>query len=118
SLSKWEPAHSMFRARERSDSFECRFESMWGYAVPCRTFGFYEGLPYARRIDAAYAWIGEDRSGLIFNIDPTQQAYQIVIETLDRVSPSLRFKMKLNGTDLLDSSTNLQHIEANFAGSV
>jgi hypothetical protein len=118
SLSKWEPADSMFRAPERLDSFECRFESMWGYAVPCRTFGFYDGLPYATRIDSAYAWIGEHRSGLIFNIDPTQQTYQIVIETLDRVSPSLRFKIKLNGADLLDSSTNLPRIEASFASSL
>ena len=92
SPSKWEAANSMFRARERSDTFECRFESMWGYAVPCRAFGLYEGLPYERNVGSAYAWIGEQRSGFIFDIEPTQQTYQLVVETLDRVSPSPRIQ--------------------------
>ena len=118
SPSKWEVGDSLFRAHERSDTFECRLESMWGYAVPCRTFGLYEGLPFGRAIDSAYAWIGEHRSGLIFNIDPSQQTYQLRVEMLDRVSPSPRFKIKLNGVDLSELSYNSPDIQAIFAGNL
>src|SRR5262249_10842034 len=119
SLSRWDPAHSMFRARERPDLFECRFDSMWGYAVPCRTFGFYDALPYRTDLNSSYAWIGEQRSGLIFDIEPNQGRYQVLIEILDRVSPAREFKMKLNGSDLFQlSDSSSVTIKAVFASDL
>ena len=118
SLSTWTPIDSMFRARERPDHFECRFKSMWGYAVPCRAFGFYDAVPYSKNFDSSYAWIGETRSGLIFDIQPHQKDYQVVIDTLDCVSPLRQLKMKLNGSDLIATSDGQGRMEATFQGSL
>jgi hypothetical protein len=112
--SKWRPMDSMFRRQERADEFECRFESMWGYAVPCRTFGFFDGIPYRTALGSSYAWIGETNAGLIFDINPSQGDYQLVIKIADVVSPSRALEVFLNGTRLPNKSRDATHIEAIF----
>jgi hypothetical protein len=118
SFGRWEPTDSMFRAQERPDHFECRFESMWGYAVPCRTFGFYDALPDQKDLSSSYAWIGETRSGLIFDIEPHDQIYQLLIKMLKCVSPSRQLKITLNGTRLIETSDDPGHIQATFSGKL
>ena len=97
--SKWRPADSMF-GRKQADRYECRFESMWGYALPCRTFGFYDAVPYRTALGSSYAWIGETNAGLIFDIEPSQRSYQLVVEILDIGSASRIVEVRLNGTKL------------------
>jgi len=119
SLSTWTPAHSMFRARKHADQFTCSFESMWGYAVPCRTFGFYEGVSYKRNFfDSSYAWIGEQTAGFIFDIEPSRKNYKVIIDSLDCVSPSRRLGIKLNGTSIFASPNGPAHIEAIFSSEL
>ena len=113
-LSKWRPADSMFRRQERTDRFECRFESMWGYASPCRTFGFFDGVPYRTALGSSYAWIGETNAGLIFDINPRQGDYQLVVEILNSVSPLRALEVSLNGVRLATKLRDATRMEAIF----
>jgi hypothetical protein len=118
-LSTWHPVHSMFRRAESPDRYECRFESMWGYAVPCRAFGFFDGASYRTALDASYAWIGESSAGLIFDINPTEGDYTLVVEVLDIVSSSRQLGVRLNGISLLTrSSADATRIEATFSSTL
>ena len=118
SFSQWQATDSFFRARDRVDQFECRFESMWGYAVPCRTFGFFDGLPLLSNPSSSYAWIGETSAGFIFDIQPRESSYQLIIDTVDCVAPSRRMNIRLNGTTLVEKSDNPARIEATFSGRI
>jgi len=114
-LSTWTPMDSMFRQQQRPDRYECEFECMWGYALPCRSFGFFDAMPYRTALSSSYAWIGETRAGLIFNVAPSQEKYQLTIEILGVVSPPYRLQVFLNGTKLIDNSQNAPRLEATFA---
>jgi hypothetical protein len=115
--SKWRPADSMF-GRARADRYECRFESMWGYALPCRTFGFYDALPYRTALGSSYAWIGETNAGLIFDIEPSQGSYQLVVKLLDIASPPRVMEVNLNGTKLATKWQDPLRIEAVLSGDL
>jgi hypothetical protein len=117
-LSNWHPTNSFFRARHRADHFECQFESMWGYASPCRTFGFYDAVPYRTNLASAYAWIGETHAGLLFDIDPKRGNYQLTIKTVDAVSPSRRLKIELNGTELPKASDSSGYFSTSFSSDL
>ncbi|WP_457094740.1 hypothetical protein, partial [Microvirga sp. P5_D2] len=56
-LGRWSKADSLFGKLDQSDRFTCEFESMWGYAYPCRTYGFYDGAA-AKTVTSrtSYAW--------------------------------------------------------------
>jgi len=117
--STWRPEDSMFRGAESRDRYECRFESMWGYAVPCRAFGFFDGMSYRPALGSTYAWIGETVAGLIFDIDPIGGDYALVVEVLNIVSPSRQLGILLNGTRLTTkSSPDANHIEATFSSTL
>jgi hypothetical protein len=87
---------------------------MWGYALPCRTFGFFDGMPYRTALGSSYAWIGETNAGLIFDINPRQGDYQLDVEILDVVSPSRALEVFLNETKLSNKLRDATHIEAIF----
>ena len=112
--SKWEPAESMFRRQERPDQFECRFESMWGYASPCHAFGFYDSVPYRAALGSSYAWIGETTAGMIFDIQPSHPVYQLIVEVVDAVSPSRGMELSLNGTKLTEGHLDATSFRATF----
>ena len=115
---KWRPTDLMFRRSEHADRYECRFEYMWGYAVPCRTFGFFEPQPLHAALDSSYAWIGEANAGLIFDIEPSQASYQLVIEIQSVASSSHEVEVTLNGTKLSGQWQDPTHFEAIFSGNL
>jgi hypothetical protein len=116
--SKWQPADSMFRRQERADRYECRFEAMWGYALPCRTFGFFDVQPLRAALGSAFAWIGETNAGLFFDIEPAPTSYRLRIEIQAVVSPSPALETSLNGTKLASTWHDATHIEATFSGDL
>jgi hypothetical protein len=112
--SKWQPTESMFRRQERPDQFECRFESMWGYASPCHAFGFYDPIPYRAALGSSYAWIGETTAGMIFDIQPSHPMYQLLVEVVDAISPSRGMELSLNGTKLTEGHLDATSFRATF----
>lgn len=93
----WTVDDSLFR-QNKPDSFRCEFESTWGFAQPCRTFGFQEGI--AKRAGfktASYAWIVAPRAGLIFDLEPATAQYRLSINVHRSLSPSRNVGVTLNG---------------------
>jgi len=116
SMPEWTPKNSLFRRTDQEDRYECRFEYMWGYAVPCRLFGFFETEPLVNTRGASYAWIGEVESGLIFDIKPSHVTYNLLIEVVDSHSPMMQ--ASLNGTALPGSWQDAKHFEASFPANL
>lgn len=117
-LTKWRPDDSIFRKGEHIGRFECRFEYMWGYAVPCRTFGFFEAQPVLTARGSAYAWIGETKAGFIFDIEPKQGNYLLVVEIERLISPSNAVEIYLNGIQIQGKWNGHKIIEALFSGKM
>jgi hypothetical protein len=116
SAAKWTPENSLFRRAEHADQYECRFPYMWGYAIPCRTFGFYEPEPQIEQRGASYAWIGEPDSGLIIDIAPSQTTYALNIEIVTAHSHSMH--ASLNGNVLSARWRDATHFEAVFSANL
>ena len=108
----------MFRRGDYTDRYECHFEYMWGYAVPCRTFGFFGPQPLRTALGSSYAWIGETNAGLIFDIEPSHARYRLVIEIERSASPSRQVEVNLNGSRLASNWRGPQRIEASFSGNL
>jgi hypothetical protein len=118
SAMRWDPKDSMFRRGDYTDRYECHFEYMWGYAVPCRTFGFFGPQPLRTALGSSYAWIGETNAGLIFDIEPSHARYRLVIEIERSASPSRQVEVNLNGSRLASNWRGPQRIEASFSGNL
>ena len=118
SATKWIPENSMFHRSERGDQYQCRFEYMWGYAVPCRAFGFYEPQPLKAALGSSYAWIGETKAGLLFQIEPRQTAYALCIEIEKMASRSHAIHVNINGANVSGAWQDATHFEAVFPGNL
>jgi hypothetical protein len=110
-LGHWTKADSLFRTLDRTDRFVCEFESMWGYAYPCRSYGFYDGAVARHGLAAiSFAWAVERKAGVIFDLRPTENEYSIVIDLRHLFAPPGEVRLVLNGIpvhDLKVSSTKL-----------
>ena len=115
SVSSWTPADSLFRRSERSHRYTCEFEYMWGYDVPCRTFGFYETEPNIDHIGQAYAWIGESEAGFIFDILPLPTRYSLLLEI--EKATSEKMSATLNKSHISGRWIDARHFEAEFPSS-
>ena len=118
STMKWRATDSMFKRGEYTDRFACNFEYMWGYAVPCRTFGFFEAQPLHAALGSSYAWIGETYAGLIFDLEPSRTNYRLLIEVQSSASPSREVEIKLNGASLSSNWHDPARIEASFTSDL
>jgi hypothetical protein len=116
SAREWRPTESMFRRQEYTDRYECRFEPMWGYATPCRTFGFFDVQPNRAMLGSSFAWIGETRAGFIFDIAARQTAHRLLVEVQQAVSPAPKIRIRLNGVEVPAKWHNSTRLEATFPG--
>jgi hypothetical protein len=110
-LGHWTKADSLFGSLDRSDKFICEFESTWGYAYPCRTFGFYDGGAVRRGLTTiSSAWAVERKAGVIFDLQPTANDYSITIDLRNLAVLPGEVGLLLNGApvqDLKASKTRL-----------
>ncbi|WP_457094739.1 hypothetical protein, partial [Microvirga sp. P5_D2] len=80
-LGHWTKADSLFGTLDRPDRFVCEFESTWGYAYPCRSYGFYDGGAVRKGLATiSSAWAVERRAGVIFDLRPAANEYSITID--------------------------------------
>jgi hypothetical protein len=108
----------MFKRQERRDQYGCQFESMWGYAMPCRTFGFFDAHTDDPARGGASAWIGETNAGVIFDIAPTHSAYQLIVDVQSIAAPSTAFAITLNGVALSADWQSQNRITSTFPGGL
>jgi hypothetical protein len=98
--STWGPEYSIFRS-QKSEQFVCQFESMWGYAYPCRTFGFFEGESFSSILGPPFAWIAEPRAGFIFDISPGHDRYRLTLNVHHVIlSPDRNIRVFLNEQEI------------------
>jgi len=116
--SGWDKRLSLFQRDDRPETYRCEFESSWGYAAPCRTFGFHEGEPYRPRLRANYAWIGETRAGWIFDIVPTSQQYRLRVVLHSIASSAHQVGISVNNTPINYSWEGPLVLKATFAGGL
>lgn len=109
-LGSWTPSDSMFKRGEKVGTYECIFESEWGYGHPCRTFGIFPGQVFPRSFFSSFAWVGETAAGLFFNIEPGLGAYLLRIDIWN--SQSKAIGLVLNGVSLKEEWKKPDRIEA------
>ncbi|WP_454621620.1 hypothetical protein [Bradyrhizobium cenepequi] len=110
----WEPSNSWFnRARNSGLAYECKFESMWGYAVPCRTFGIYEG-EWTGPATASISWVNNKDAGLIIDTLEPNMSYKMVLQLGKyALTPALdQLRLTFNGSPLQLIWTDPRRIEA------
>lgn len=102
-LGRWTKADSLFGILDRTDRFVCEFESMWGYAYPCRTYGFYDGAAARQGLTTiSFAWAVEKKAGVIFELHPAATEYSIAIDLRNMFSPPGQVRLLLNGKPIDD----------------
>lgn len=110
-LGNWTKADSLFGALDRPDRFICEFESTWGYAYPCRTYGIYDGGGVRKGLATiSSAWAVERKAGVIFDLQPAASEYLITIDLRRMALQPAEVQLLLNGapvTDLKASKTQL-----------
>lgn len=118
-LGRWTKADSLFGKLDRSDRFTCEFESMWGYAYPCRTYGFYDGAA-AKTVTSrtSYAWAIERKAGLFFDLQPTASEYLISVELYYSMVPAEDVQFSLNGHSLQLSLKSERKLEARVSSQL
>jgi hypothetical protein len=115
-LANWEPSESWFnRIRNTGLAYECSFESMWGYAVPCRTFGIYEG-EWTGPATASISWVNSKDAGLIIDTLEPNMSYKLILQLGKYVlTPALdQLQLSFNGSPLQLVWTDPRRIEASI----
>ncbi len=99
--SRWSSADSFFRRHEDPARYECDFEAMWGYAEPCRSFGFAESASEQMGLRAhSYAWLVEERGALLVDLLPQSSEYELVIQLYRLLVPLRDLKVVFNGQEI------------------
>lgn len=115
-LGNWAPSDSWFnRVRNSGLAYECKFESMWGYAVPCRTFGIYEGEWTGVGMPPV-SWVNNKDAGLIIDTLEPNRSYKMILQLGKyAVTPALdQLQLTFNGSPLQLVWTDPRRIEASI----
>jgi hypothetical protein len=101
-LGRWDASESMFNRTDRAVAYECQFEAMWGYALPCRGYGFHEAEAHRAGLETlTFAWVGEPRAGLIIQDLAAKNDYLLTIDLHTWLTPAIdQIQVQFNGTPI------------------